>query len=313
MSGDEGQVTQAAGGVLWRPTAGGVEVALVHRPKYDDWSVPKGKLVRGEHALLGALREVEEETGFRAVPGRFLGSMDYRKDGSPKHVRFWSMRVRDGAFRPNTEVDQLVWLPPREAQLHLPADRDRPVVACFTADPRPTRPVVVVRHASAGEPGSWPGDDRDRPLDDVGRAQALVIADVLTTYGVTRAHSADVLRCLDTVGPFATRHHVTVEREPLLSESGFAAQPDAAVERLLTIARVPEPTVVCTQRALLPDVLDAVVGRLGGELEVGGLGKGASVVLHLTVDEPTRLVAVDRLDPPAGASPAGGLGATPPG
>src|SRR5438270_14081985 len=115
------RLIEAAGGVLWRAAIGGpgVEVALVHRPKYDDWSLPKGKLTAGEHPLLGGLREVWEETGHHAVPGRPLGEIRYLKDGDPKRVRYWAMQAESGGFAPGGEVDQLVWPPPRAGQRHL--------------------------------------------------------------------------------------------------------------------------------------------------------------------------------------------------
>src|SRR3569623_234362 len=124
------KVIEAAGGVLWRTATGGaqIEVALVHRPKYDDWSIPKGKLPAGEHPVIGALREVEEETGHTAEPGRPLGEIHYLKDGMPKRVRYWAMRVTGGGFESNDEVDQIMWLPPREAQRHLLAERDQGIL-----------------------------------------------------------------------------------------------------------------------------------------------------------------------------------------
>lgn len=298
MPESDGQVIQAAGGVLWRPAASGpgVEVALVHRPKYDDWSVPKGKLQRGEHVLLGAVREVEEETGFCAVPGRPLRGIDYLKDGVPKHVHYWAMRQGRGRFVANAEVDQMMWLPPREAQVHLAPERDRVVLEDFAADLRTTRPFVVVRHASAGDRDTWPGDDHDRPLDETGRAQAEQIADLLDAYQIERALSADVLRCLETLGPFSTRRRLTVHSEPLLSESGYAEQPDAAVDRLLEILDHPAATVVCTQKALLPDVVVAVVRRLGGRHHgLSGLRKGDLLVLHLSTDPPVNVVGIEHL------------------
>src|SRR3954452_11265280 len=127
---------EAAGGVLWRPALGaaGVEVALVHRPKYDDWSLPKGKLEEGEHPLVAAVREVTEETGFAGVPGRPLGEIRYLKDDEPKRVRYWAMAADNGSFVPNDEVDQVMWLPTKEAQHFLMADRDRRILTEFAAD-----------------------------------------------------------------------------------------------------------------------------------------------------------------------------------
>src|SRR3954469_10030279 len=228
---------EAAGGALWRPALGGpgVEVALVHRPKYDDWSLPKGKLTADEHPVLGGLREVWEETGHLGVPGRPLGEIRYDKDGAPKRVRYWAMQCDSGRFVPNDEVDQLMWLPPREGQRHLLPERDRGILAEFARDPEHTWPCLLVRHGSAGERGAWPGDDRERPLDDLGHVQAEALVAVLDIYGVVRVLSADVLRCLDTVGPFATSRSVPVESEPLVSETGVQTQPAAALERLLAI------------------------------------------------------------------------------
>ncbi|HJP65618.1 MAG TPA: NUDIX hydrolase [Actinomycetota bacterium] len=127
MGGDHGDIVQAAGGILIRGGPDDPEVAIVHRPKYDDWSFPKGKLERGEDHLQAALREVEEETGLRASVGRELGMAHYRdRFGRPKEVRYWLMRPEAGAFTPTREVDELRWLPPMEAirLLSYPHDRE---------------------------------------------------------------------------------------------------------------------------------------------------------------------------------------------
>lgn len=123
---------RAAGAVLWRRASGGLELVVIHRPAYDDWSLPKGKLDPGEEELAAALREVEEETGYVADPGAFLGETRYlsRKGGRlrPKVVRFWAMRAAGGGFVPNGEVDELRWLPPAQALDLLSYERDRDVV-----------------------------------------------------------------------------------------------------------------------------------------------------------------------------------------
>ncbi|MCT4356976.1 NUDIX hydrolase [Streptomyces sp. Je 1-79] len=118
---------RAAGCVLWRPapTGRGIEIALVHRPKYDDWSHPKGKLKRGESAEEAALREVREETGHACALGPRLPTARYLANGRPKVVTYWSARALDGAFVPSTEVDRMVWLPPEAARLRLTQPRDR--------------------------------------------------------------------------------------------------------------------------------------------------------------------------------------------
>ncbi|MET7478542.1 NUDIX hydrolase [Streptomyces sp. NPDC005648] len=123
-------VVQAAGCVLWRrsPVGGDLEICLVHRPKYDDWSHPKGKLKRGEDALAGALREVEEETGYTAESGTELPSVRYMANGRPKRVRYWAAEATGGRFTPNDEVDRILWLSPAAARSRLTQYRDRTLI-----------------------------------------------------------------------------------------------------------------------------------------------------------------------------------------
>ena len=122
---------KAAGGVVWRRREEGVEVAVVHRPRYDDWSLPKGKLDRGEEWRAAAEREVEEETGLGCRAGEELSPIEYTDHkGRRKVVRYWLMEaVADSGFTPNDEVDELRWLPGRNAIGRLSYPRDREVLA----------------------------------------------------------------------------------------------------------------------------------------------------------------------------------------
>ncbi|AZP18788.1 NUDIX hydrolase [Streptomyces aquilus] len=130
MSSPDTTTVHAAGCVLWRrsPIDGELEICLVHRPKYDDWSHPKGKLKRGEDALAGALREVAEETGYEATPGTRLSTVRYLANGRPKQVQYWAAEATAGAFTPNTEVDRILWLPPTAARNRLTQQRDRALI-----------------------------------------------------------------------------------------------------------------------------------------------------------------------------------------
>ncbi|MFL4905316.1 NUDIX hydrolase [Streptomyces sp. MMS24-I2-30] len=130
MTSTNDTTVQAAGCVLWRrsPVDGEVQVCLVHRPKYDDWSHPKGKLKRGEEALSGALREVAEETGYAAAPGAELPTLHYLAGGRPKQVRYWAAEAAAGGFVPNQEVDRILWLSPAAARARLTQPRDRDLV-----------------------------------------------------------------------------------------------------------------------------------------------------------------------------------------
>jgi 8-oxo-(d)GTP phosphatase len=294
------KLIEAAGGVLWRPAPGGagIEVALVHRPKYDDWSIPKGKLNPGEHPLIAGLREVWEETGYTATPGRPLGEIRYLKDGAPKRVKYWAMRVAGGDFAVNDEVDQLMWLPPREARRHLSPDRDQSMLADLDPASLTTWPCVLVRHGSAGDSSTWHGDDRERPLDTLGEDQADALVPLLSAYRIARVLSADVLRCMETIGPYAGEAHLTVESEPLVSEAGYAEQPNRALERLLDIIATGVPSAICSQGKALPGLLTTVCESLGLPAPVDpSLRKGGLAVLHLRNPNSPELVATERFDP----------------
>ena len=136
-----GRTILAAGAVLWLPgrekkNGKGMRrprIALIHRPKYDDWSLPKGKLDPGESMTQAALREVEEETGLRCVLGVELPTQHYLAQGRPKEVRYWAAVPAGGRFTPNREVDRLEWLPARKARARLTHDRDRLLVDALLA------------------------------------------------------------------------------------------------------------------------------------------------------------------------------------
>ncbi|MFD5285575.1 NUDIX hydrolase [Streptomyces rubrogriseus] len=149
---DDDTTVRAAGCVLWRPAPStapappgstaspDLELCLVHRPKYDDWSHPKGKLEPGEDPLAGALREVAEETGYAAEPGAELPTVRYLANGRPKEVRYWAAAATTGAFAPSDEVDRILWLTPQAARTRLTQPRDRTLVDALLATRLPGAP-----------------------------------------------------------------------------------------------------------------------------------------------------------------------------
>ena len=259
----------AAGGVLWRTRPDGeLETVLVHRPKYGDWSLPKGKLDRGEHLLPAAVREVTEETGESLVLGRRSLRVRYTVPDGPKRVDYWLMQACGGSFAANREIDDLRWLPLAEAAEAVTYEHDRAVLADALRDDVPRAPtLLLVRHGSAGSRSDWDGDDDLRPLDGKGVAQARRLAEVLPHFRPTAILSAPRTRCTQTVAPLAEKLGLEVQPLPALGEPEFAADPAtglAAVERLLGPRTEPGVTVVCSQGGAIPSVLLALGVRPEG-------------------------------------------------
>jgi 8-oxo-dGTP diphosphatase len=256
----------AAGGVLWRTGPdGGLETAVVHRPRYDDWSLPKGKPVDGEHLLETAVREVAEETGLDVVVGRRSLRTSYPVLEGSKRVDYWLMRCVGGEFEPNDEVDELRWVSTDDAADLCTHDHDRDVLADLARTDVPREPrLLLVRHGRAGDRAAWDGPDELRPLDQKGQGQAQRLADVLPSFAPTAILTAERTRCRQTVEPLAERLGLDVEALPELGEEEFADDPEAglaAVDRLLA---APEVTVVCSQGGAIPSVLMALGVRPEG-------------------------------------------------
>ncbi|GEL24544.1 putative hydrolase MutT/NUDIX [Pseudonocardia sulfidoxydans NBRC 16205] len=248
----------AAGAVLWRAGTTGPEVGLVHRPRYDDWSLPKGKLDRGEHLATAAVREVVEETGHHIRIGRRLGDTRYDVEDGAKLVRYWAGESLGGAFEPNDETDELRFLTPADACGLLTYAHDRTVLRRFAAHPPPVSTLVLVRHAKAGSRDGWNGDDVARPLSATGRAQVARLTPFLRLFGADRIASAPPVRCRATVSDLAAAAGLPVTDEPALGEITRADDPTAATARTREIVAQPGVTVLCSQGGVIPDVVDAL-------------------------------------------------------
>lgn len=221
---------RAAGGLVLRThPRKGLQVLIAHRPDYNDWTLPKGKVDRGEDELTCALREVFEETGHRCVAIAEHGMSSYRVNAKPKHVAWFTMQPIDGGFVPNGEVDEVRWVTLAEAEAELTYRADRLQVAKVDDDWVRANPFVwVVRHAHAGDRSAWKGDDSIRPLSDRGQAQAKAIAKRLRHAGIVRLVSSPARRCVETLAPLAERLGLEIETHPALAE-GATAQATAAL------------------------------------------------------------------------------------
>lgn len=260
----------AAGTVLWRPAGDGpaeVEIALVHRPKYDDWSLPKGKGDPGEHPVVTAVRETLEETGFTGPLGRRLGQVAYLVHGPggddtvPKVVHYWAMEALGGAFTASVEVDRIEWLRPVDALTRLSRPDDGDPVRAFVAAPAQTVSVVLVRHAHAGDRKKWDGPDASRPLNRTGLRQADAIAPVAACFGLTAVRAADITRCEQTVAPLAEALGVAVESDARFAEKNNSDSLDPALTATRALLAAGRPVAVCSQGGVIP----ALVASFGAE------------------------------------------------
>ena len=267
------KLIRAAGGVAWRPGADGEpEILLVHRRRYDDWSLPKGKTEPGELLPVTAVREVLEEGGARLALGRRLISVRYQVGGRPKRVHYWAARVAslDDRAVPNAEVDQIKWVDAAHAVEHVSYAHDHGVLADFARLPAQTFPVILLRHAKAVHKASWSRADSRRPLDDSGRADAKALAELLGCFAPrARLITSPAVRCVETLRPFAELSGAHLREEPSLYVHHQLAALDPATPRLSVAALVSEaiaagePTIICAHRENIPDLQAAALAAFG--------------------------------------------------
>lgn len=272
----------AAGAVVWRVRGRKLEVLLVHRPRYDDWSWPKGKLDSDDEPLpMCAVREVQEETGVPVLLGVQLPTVRYKlADGAKKVCHYWAATPVDpdgpaaGALAArgtikecsDREVDEVRWVEARKAaKLLTRSDDTEPLGALMDLwedDVLRTWTLLVVRHGRAKKRSAWKGGESTRPLTPAGKKQSAILVPLLAAFGVQEVISSPWERCATTVEPFAEASDNEVLLAPEITESAAKKRP-AGVRALVDdlLARPREVTVVCTHRPVLPFVLEAVRKR----------------------------------------------------
>ena len=268
-------VVEAAGALVWRVRLGRLQVALVHRPRYDDWSWPKGKVDPGETILAAATREVAEETGHDVVLGIPLPGLEYPlSDGRRKRVHYWAAQV---AGRPDAaalrarppvppastkEIDQLRWYDVAAAAKRLTAAGDREplaeLVEAYEKGRLDTRAVVVARHGTARRRADWQGTELDRPLTPEGQRQARALVPVLSTFGVGRVVTSAWARCVSTIAPYAAAAQITPQVSTVLTEAQHSTSPSRVAAEVLGLLEFGGDAVLCTHRPVLPTVVDVL-------------------------------------------------------
>ena len=255
----------AAGGVVWRENKDSkIELALIHRPRYDDWTFPKGKVDSGEELISCAYREIMEETSLEIELGPYLGEVQYESIDGPKSASYWAAKSLDNeiSFHANSEVDFLEWHEVDSARTKLTRDSDREILEKFIESPFKANKLIMLRHAKALARSEWQGGDEDRPLDNLGQLQAKRMHAIYQVFKISAVHTSDAVRCYDTVIGMTKALKIEPVITNKLSEYTFEKNKDKALDyakELADIVRDRETSVLlCSHNPILPRMLEKV-------------------------------------------------------
>ena len=295
---DDQVIVHAAGAVLWRHAKGKkIELAIIHRPRYDDWSLPKGKLENGESHIGCAFREVLEETGVTPIFGPEIGQAVYLVGNEKKIVRYWAAMASDTPHgQPDkNEVDEILWLEPSAARKKLTLDDDRSLVDFFLEFGADTQALVLLRHAKAVKREDWDGDDGDRPLAHVGQLQAKRLFSLYFPYVPKELHSSDAMRCIETIEPMSRTLNMNPIFSTDLSEYRYSKDKEAALDYAQDLLNRGVAGIICSHNPILPKLLKKLIGKKNFKQLDGKLEPGESWVLHHRNGE---IVAIDTIEAP---------------
>jgi 8-oxo-dGTP diphosphatase len=293
----EAPLIQAAGAVLWRKSdISQLEIAVIHRPRYDDWSLPKGKVESGESHISAGYREIQEETGYESTFGPEIGTVVYKLEGAPKEVRYWAAAATLKTGTPNPkEVDEVLWLAPKKAKEKLTNKDERAIVDFFLEFGADTFPIILLRHAKALKRTEWDGDDGDRPLEHRGQLQAKRLLPIYLPYGISEVHTSDALRCIETIDLMAR----LIEKTPIfsadLSEYGYAKDREAPLDYVQDLMNRGISAIVCSHNPIIPKVVQKLVSKKYFKSMHRELEPAQAIVLHCRAGE---VIACDWIDEP---------------
>jgi 8-oxo-dGTP diphosphatase len=280
----------AAGAVLYRVNQDEFEIALIHRPRYDDWSFPKGKIEFGESFLATARREVLEETGYAAKFGPLIAEIQYLAEGVPKRVKYWAAHAisEPKSIADIEEVDLLEWHSLKSAKAKLTHEEDRKVLKLFK-DMSPgidkNCTLILLRHAKALKRVEWIGDDGDRPLDNRGQIQSEKFRSIYEAYGIDEIFSSDAYRCLETVKPLGRDLGITVGIASDISEYQYSRdkeKPLKFAKKFLKASKEGESNktvLLCSHNPVLPKILKELAGSMAFDEIDRGLEPGDGWIL----------------------------------
>jgi 8-oxo-dGTP pyrophosphatase MutT (NUDIX family)/phosphohistidine phosphatase SixA len=306
----------AAGALCWRVVDDKLVMLVVHRTKYGDVTIPKGKVDPGETLPQTAVREILEETGLAVTLGVPLGVSAYPlASGREKIVHFWAAEVTDQAiaqstFVPNSEIAAIEWVTLKKARGYLTYDRDVEILDAFEALVKQgitsTFALIALRHGKAEPRGGWNGPDASRPLTDRGVKQAAGDVPTLRAWRPKRIVTSDAVRCVATVAPLAAATGIKPRREPGISQDAYE-EGNGDVRRVVgKRVRSRKTAVLCSHGPVLPEILREIAlatGTMpGGYLnDAADLDTGGFSVVHLSATNPASgIVSIETYAPAVG-------------
>ncbi|HET7414889.1 MAG TPA: NUDIX hydrolase [Arthrobacter sp.] len=299
---------RAAGALCWRSINGALEVLIIHRPRYQDWSWPKGKLDDGETLPEAAVREVEEEVGLTIKLGLPLPSIHYRVNAGLKEVRYWAAQVNGAEALPDgDEVDRAEWVDPQKARemLSNPSDIDPldALVHWHDHGDLPTWPIILLRHAKAKPRSTWTLAEGDRTLVASGQRQAKAVGRLLNAWGPKRVLTSPWVRCVQTVKPYAKLVDPKIKQIDALTEASHKRQPKKVRAVAEGVFDKRKPVIICTHRPVLPTLLAVYAPRMSDEdaarLPTSDpyLSPGEILIMHVSAQDNQRIIAVEQIKP----------------
>lgn len=274
---------RAAGALLWRENSDlALEVALIHRPQYNDWSLPKGKVEMGETALQCAYREVFEETGIRATFTRQLDTIDYEESGEVKRVKYWAAHcaLNNIEFAPNKEVDQMKWLSSSQALEQATHDSDKSIIEKFMREEQHTDTLIILRHAKSLERGDWDEADSLRTLDETGFDQARLLIKHLAPFAIDELYTSDYTRCVQTVTPLAHARGLSITTVPSLNEESFELDPERAISFANALKQDEKNILICSHNPVIPSMLRGILNTKLKNKDLIKLEPGDAWIVH---------------------------------
>lgn len=308
----------AAGALCWRLHKGELQVLVIRRPRYGDWSFPKGKLDDGETLPECAVREVSEEVGLKIRLGVPLPITRYYVGGKSnsgsgrqrsKEVWYWAAEVMEGKAEPDgKETDEVRWVSTDKARRMLSNEGDIPPLdeleRLHSANSLRTVPFIVLRHAKAKPRSSWQKPESQRPLAATGKRQAKAVERLLSAWRPRQLHCSPWKRCAETIAPYVKKHRHRIKYRKSLTEKRARQSPKRTAARTRSALEWAQPSLICTHRPVLPIVLGELVHWLSDAslspalpAEDPYLRPGGVVVAQQAVDRGGTIVSLEVYQP----------------